>query len=131
MKTWRSYDGTVTLSWLCVVFFVAALREASLSDDASIVQLAYGVMVAAVAVAVLAIYLGMRMKRRVEDKVRTSDVILTGGHPGAGEIELGADRGCHSPALRPDGTGKQPRRVGRGSRPHRKRARRKRLAAGS
>ena len=76
MKTWRSYDGTVTLSWLCVVFFVAALREASLSDDASIVQLAYGVMVAAVAVAVLAIYLGMRMKRRVEDKVRTSDVIL-------------------------------------------------------
>ena len=77
MKTWRSYDGTVTLSWLCVVFFVAALREVSLSDDASIVQLAYGVMVAAVAVGAFVIYLGIRMKRRVEDKVRASEAILT------------------------------------------------------
>ena len=77
MKTWRSYDGTVTLGWLCVVAFVVALREVSLSDDASIVQLAYVVMVAAVAVAVFAVYLGMRMKRRIEDKVRASEAILT------------------------------------------------------
>ena len=76
MKTWRSYDGTVTLSWLCTVAFVVALREASLSDDASIVQLAYVVMVAAVAVVALMIYLGRNMKRQAEDKVSTSDVIL-------------------------------------------------------
>ena len=62
---------------VCRRFFVVALREVSLSDDASIVQLAYVVMVAAVAVAVFAVYLGMRMKRRIEDKVRASEAILT------------------------------------------------------
>ena len=76
MKTWRSYDGTVTLSWLCIVFFVAALREASLSDDASIVQLAYVVMVVAVALAAFMIFLGTKMRHRAEDKVRASNVIL-------------------------------------------------------
>ena len=77
MGLWRSYDGTVSVGWLCVVAFVVALREVSLSDDASIVQLAYVVMVAAVAITVFAVYLGMRMKRRVEDKVRASEAILT------------------------------------------------------
>ena len=40
MEFWRSYDGTVALGWLCAVAFVAAIREASLSDEAFMVQLA-------------------------------------------------------------------------------------------
>ena len=76
MKYYRSYDGMITLGWVCTVAFVAALREASLSDDAFMVQLAYGVMVVAVALVALAFFLGMKMKRRAENKVRTSDLIL-------------------------------------------------------
>ena len=75
MEFWRSYDGTVALGWLCAVAFVAAIREASLSDEAFMVQLAYGVMVAAAALLALMLYLGWKMKRRAENMVRTSDLI--------------------------------------------------------
>ena len=61
MEFWRSYDGTVALGWLCAVAFVAAIREASLSDEAFMVQLAYGVMVAAVVIRAYAL-------PRVEDE---------------------------------------------------------------
>ena len=76
MKSWRSYDGTVTMGWLCVVVFVAALREVSRSDDAELVRLAYVVIVAAVVLLAFATYLGRKMKRRAENKVTTSDIIL-------------------------------------------------------
>ena len=76
MKIWRSYDGIVTLGWLCVVAFVSSLREGSLSDDASMVQLAYGVMVVAVALGALVVYLERKMKRRAENKVGMSELIL-------------------------------------------------------
>ena len=40
------------------------------------VQLAYGVMVAAVVILALMLYLGRKMKRRAENMVRTSGLIL-------------------------------------------------------
>ena len=55
---------------------VSAIREVSLSDDTLTVQIAYGVVVAAVALLALVLYLGWKMKRRAENKVRTSDLIL-------------------------------------------------------
>ena len=75
MEFWRSYDGTVALGWFCAVAFVAATREASHSDEAFMVQFAYGVMVAAVVILALMLYLGWKMKRRAENMVRTSDLI--------------------------------------------------------
>ena len=77
MKTWRSYDGTVVLGWLCAVAFVAAATEASASDSDLAVRLSYGVMVVAGVVLALMIYLARTTKRRVEDKVRASEAILT------------------------------------------------------
>ena len=112
MEFWRSYDGTVALGWFCAVAFVAATREASHSDEAFMVQLAYGVMVAAVVILALMLYLGWKMKRRAEDMVRTSDLNPADGHPGAGEIELAVAGRCHSPTSHPDGTGAQSQRLG-------------------
>jgi hypothetical protein len=76
VKFWRSYDGIVTLAWVCVVVAVALFREASLSDDALMVRLAYGVIVAAVALAAFVVYLQRKTKRQAENKVRMSDLIL-------------------------------------------------------
>ncbi len=76
MKFWRSYDGIVTLGWLCVVVAVASFREASLSDDALMVRISYGLILAAVALAAFVAYLQRNMKRRAESKVRMSDLIL-------------------------------------------------------
>ena len=76
MKYWRSYNGMVTLAWISALAFGGALREVSLSDDALMVRLAYGVMVAAVALVALVFYLQRKMKRRAENKVRMSDSIL-------------------------------------------------------
>ncbi len=77
MKIWRSYNATVVLGWLSAVAFVAAATEASASDSDLAVQLSYGVMVVAAVVLALTIYLGRKIKRRAEDKVRASEVILT------------------------------------------------------
>ena len=77
MKKLRSYSATVVLGWLSAVAFVAAATEASASDSDLAVQLSYGVMVVAAVVLALTIYLGRKIKRRVEDKVRASEVILT------------------------------------------------------
>ena len=51
-------------------------KEVSLSDDVLMVRLAYSTMVAAVALVALVLYLGRKMKRRAENKVRTSDLVL-------------------------------------------------------
>ena len=74
MKYWRSFDGIVLLGWMCTIVFVLTIQD--LSDDASIVSYDYGVMAAAVAFVALTIYLGTRMRRQAEKKVRTSELIL-------------------------------------------------------
>ena len=76
MKNLRSYDGLVTLAWVCAVVAAGSVREVSLSDDALMVGQAHGVIVAAVALSALLIYLAKKMKRRAENKVRMSDLIL-------------------------------------------------------
>ena len=76
MKYRRSYDGLVTLGWLCAVVFVGARTEASLSDNDLEVRLSYGVMAAAVLLLAVVQYLGRRMRRRAEDKVRASEPVL-------------------------------------------------------
>ena len=77
MKKLRSYNATVVIGWLSAVAFVAAATEASASDSDLAVQLSCGVMVVAAVVLALTIYLGRKIKRRAEDKVRASGVILT------------------------------------------------------
>lgn len=64
MKFWRTYDGLITLSWLCTVALVGSIREVSLPDDMPMVQLAYGVMLAGAALVVLVLYQLRNMKRR-------------------------------------------------------------------
>ncbi len=76
MKFWRSYDGTTTLAWFCTIALVASLREVSLADGVFVVQPYRVVVVAAVALMVLALYLGRRMRLKAEDKVRRSEPIL-------------------------------------------------------
>ena len=76
MKFWRSYNGMTTLAWLGAIAFGGALREVSLSDDALMVRISYGVVVAAVALAAFVLYLAWKMKRRAESKIRMSDLIL-------------------------------------------------------
>ena len=76
MKYRRSYDGLVTLGWLCAVVFIGARTEASLSDNDLEVRLSYGVMAAAVLLLTLVLFQGRRMRRRAEDKVRESEPVL-------------------------------------------------------
>ena len=76
MKNLRSYDGLVTLAWVCVVVAAGAIREVALSDDVLMVGQAHGVVVAAFVLSPLLVYLAWKMKRRAENKVRMSGLIL-------------------------------------------------------
>ena len=77
MKFWRSYDGLLTLAWVCAIAVATLSRELFRSDDGPMVRPAYGVIVAAVVLlALLLVYLATKMKRRAENKVRMSDLIL-------------------------------------------------------
>ena len=65
MKFWRSYDGLLTLAWICAVAAAPLSRELFLSDDGLMVWPAYSVIVAAfVLLALLLVYLATKMKRR-------------------------------------------------------------------
>ena len=76
MKYWRSYNGMVTLAWISALAFGGALREVSVSDDVLMVRISYGVIVAAVAVMAFVVYLARKTRRRAENKVRMSNLIL-------------------------------------------------------
>lgn len=55
---------------------MSSIKEDSFSDDTTIVQLAYGLMVATIAFVAFALYQLRKMKRDAENKVRLSDLIL-------------------------------------------------------
>ena len=76
MKFWRSYEGLVSLAWICTIAFVISIRETSFPAYTALDRLEYGVMVVAVALMALAFYQLRKMKRRAENKVRESDLIL-------------------------------------------------------
>ena len=77
MKRWRSYDGLLSLTWICAVVAAPLAREVFLSDDGLMVRPEYGAIVAAlVLLGLLLVYLAWKMKRRAENKVRMSDLIL-------------------------------------------------------
>ncbi len=76
MKISPSYDKLTGLIGVCGLVSVLAVRDIYRSDDTSMVWLASGVLVAVVALAALLLYLQRKMKRRAENKVRMSDLIL-------------------------------------------------------
>ena len=77
MKILRpSYDTLTVLMVACVLVAVLAIGDISPSNDAPMVWLASGVMVTAVALFAFLFYLQRKMRRRAENKVRMSDLIL-------------------------------------------------------
>ncbi len=76
MKFWRSYDGLVTLSWVCALVFVASITDAALTDSELAARLAYGLAAVAIVILVLSLFLQRRVKQRVESKVKESAPIL-------------------------------------------------------
>ena len=75
MKFWRSYDGLVTLSWVCALVFVASITDAALTDSELAARLAYGLAAVAIVILVLSLFLQRRVKRQVESKVSESEPI--------------------------------------------------------
>ncbi|MYB76576.1 MAG: hypothetical protein F4X83_05670 [Chloroflexi bacterium] len=76
MKFWRSYDGLVTLSWVCALVFVASITDAALTDSELAARLAYGLAAVAIVILVLSLFLQRRLKQRAESKVTESAPIL-------------------------------------------------------
>ncbi len=76
IQYWRSYDGIVSLSWICAIVFTLELRETSFPHYTASDRYYYGVMVVAAAFIAFAIYRLTKMRRRAEEKVKESDLIL-------------------------------------------------------
>ena len=77
MKIFRpSYDTLTAYMAVCAIVAALVIRDISPSDDALLVWPSVGLLVAAVALFPFLFYLQRKMKRRAENKVRMSDLIL-------------------------------------------------------
>ena len=77
MKIFRpSYDTLMAYMAACAIVAALVIRDIPPSNDASMVWPSVGLLVAAVALFAFLFYLQTKMKRRAENKVRMSDLIL-------------------------------------------------------
>ena len=76
MQKLTSYDSLTSFGWVCAIVVVLVLRDIPLFDYESYNLVASCVLVAAVAGIVVLLYLQRKIKRRAEDKVRMSELIL-------------------------------------------------------
>ena len=76
MKISPSYDTLTNLIWICTVVAILAIRDISPASDELLNLVSACVLVIAIALGVFSIYRQRKMKRRAEDKVRMSDLIL-------------------------------------------------------